>query len=153
MRERKSEYVNLARLAEDYRRPGDEQLIDARPAVRRMLDEQLILCRSCGHEYMEGRPRCSACGTTTPTKKREPRFRNTARIRVVSQTACIECKQRGAKIECEHCGHLVHPGCFTLHICKGVNISEGEDQLDRPDDAERPAFTASSDAVDGRRAS
>lgn len=159
MRERKSEYVSLHNLPEEYRRAGDEVAIAQRAAVQRMINEEQIMCRSCGNSFRSGRPRCPACGTV-PKLKKEPRFRNAPRIREVAPTACCECKQRGAKIECEHCEKLLHPGCFTLHQCDAERkdiedeiVDRREGELAGTNDAERPSFASASDEADRRRAS
>lgn len=79
-----------------------------------------VICKSCEHQYGAWRPRCPACGTSTPVKVQEEQFKNTARIRQARQprtstSQCAFCRVRGAKQRCPICNELVHGTCLGLH--------------------------------------
>lgn len=75
-----------------------------------------VICKSCEHQYGAWRPRCPACGTSTPIKVQEtfnkPRIVKAPRT---SSSQCAFCRVRGAKQRCPICNELVHGTCQTLH--------------------------------------
>lgn len=120
-----------------------------------------IECPMCHHIYGKFRRQCSACGNPTPNfdafnspqdalsralrdprssrKKREPKERQLA------ATACVFCRQRGAKKTCPTCAGRIHPGCLLLHkdSCETQLRSGIMTEVARLQDGERPAPSAS----------
>jgi hypothetical protein len=79
-----------------------------------------VICKSCEHQYGAWRPRCPACGTSTPVKVQLEQFHNTPRARKAreartSTSQCVFCRDRGAKQRCPICNERVHGTCLGLH--------------------------------------
>jgi hypothetical protein len=87
-----------------------------------------LICKTCTHQYGAWRPRCPACGTSTPVSQQQPASFNPPRPTKArsekSKTECIACRHRGAKERCPHCNELIHTTCLTVHVddCKQFQV-------------------------------
>ena len=128
MKPRPSKLIALNELPDRYQREVDAD--DARMEDTRMLRE----CRTCHNSYDRRRPRCPACGATTPSHELEgfnsPREARTARkverrqerVKKISTHACVLCRKRAKKKSCPRCKKPCHPACLSVHkdLCQGA---------------------------------
>jgi len=78
------------------------------------------ICGSCKNPYGRWRPRCPACGATTPISVREEALRAPETTKPRKEKAprpdqCILCRRKKAKDKCTHCGERIHHICKRLH--------------------------------------
>lgn len=113
-----------------------------------------MTCPMCHNVYGKFRAQCPACGNKTPASVMEPfnapqdaisralRAPRQAKPKkertfTPAATACVFCRHRGAKLKCEGCGGLIHPGCRALHKdrCKWGKDEDADGHITRAEQA------------------